>query len=572
MVRIASSFILAAVPLHVSASTSDDEVVLLQAHHTVNSMPSEYRAETPEMRAEALVQEYENMVREVIKRGPDALPTDAVLDPAINQFETLKVELKGDRETEQNTVNEANAALGACNTRLTGARDRADTGVTALKASADAARDTHKQCRIDENGLADDRDGKCGAFTSAANGHQCGSEDWLADNGDGLVAAAKACKASKAGIVDTEQQCDHDQMAFEGKFCAYASALESACETYSECWADEVERRTNAYDNAKEIEASHKRIWVAYDKAVCFLNLLKEARGDDLTEAKLQACIARVPNTSELDMTYPNAPAGLTCDTSPIDNVPGDDAWRADEYGSSPFSDHPDHLSATDVCPQGSFKVPDGHIAKCAHEDEWEYVTDFGDDRSKNDIPDDAASIKAGFSNQNAYYIGDAALEELELEEVQVCGLISSDNCRKACYTLSDNLDSWYVHGSPNTIPSSCAAGLSTPLKKMISILSGACSNENHFWMYQLPSMTYSKFEGTNCGWQCRGYRGWYTHSGSHGGWHAQGWGISLHVKGNIGLHMNNANQEFGWYGGTCGSCVSQADVDTFQIKVKVKA
>lgn len=573
MVRTASSFILAAVPLQVGASTSDDEVVLLQAHHTVNSMPhmpSDYRAETPEMRAEALVQTYEDMVRDVIHRGPDALPTDAVLDPAINQFETLKVELKADRSTQQETVNDANADLGACNERLTTSRDTADTGVNALKSSADAARNTHKECRVSENTLAADRDGKCGAFSTSASGHQCGSEDWLSANGDGLVAAAKACVASKGGIVDTEQQCDHDQQAFEGKFCAYASALSSACEAYTECWADNVERRTSAYDNAKELEESHKRIWVAYEKAVCFLTLLKDARGDDLTEDKLQACIARVPNTSELDMTYPGAPSAQTCDTSSIDNVPGEDAWRADEYGSSPFSDNPEHLSATDVCPQGSFKVPEGHLSACAHEDGWEYVTDYGDDRSKDDLPDDATAIRAGFSNGNAYYIGDAELEKLDLEEVQVCGFVSGENCKKSCYTLSTNLENWYVHGSPNNIPSACASVLSTPLKKMISILSGACADQPHFWMYQLPSMTYSTFEGTNCGWQCRGYRGWYTHAGNSGGWHAQGWGISLQTKGRIGLHMNNPNQEIGWYGSTCGSCVNEVDIDTFQIKVKV--
>lgn len=425
--------------------------------------------------------------------------------------------------------------------------------------------------------MATDRDAKCDGFAAQAANHQCASEDWLANHGDSLVAAAKTCVAAKTGIVDTEEKCDHDQSAFEGKFCAYASALSSACETYSECWAEQEEARTTAYDNAKDLEASHKRIWVAYEKAVCFLNLLKQARGDALTDEKLQGCIALVPNTSELDMTYPDAPGELPCDTSSISNAPGDAdsiaAWRADEYGSAPFSDKPEHLSATDACPQGSFKVPDVHVQKCAHEDEWEYVTDYHDDRSTNDLPDDAAAIAAGFHNENAYYIGDAALEELDLEEIQVCALVSGKNCMKNCYTMTDDiLASWYVHGSPNTLNTGgCASGLSTPLKKVISILSGACSNQPHFWMYQVPSDRFSKFEGTDCGWQCRGHRGWYTHSGAHGGWHAQGWGISLSTKGRLGQHMNNNNQEFGWWGGTCGHCTTQADPDVFQIKVKVK-
>lgn len=573
MVRVANSLLILVAQSHGSVSFSEDEVVLLQAHQTVKSRPvltnSPRENSGRENHAQALEQTYENMVRDVIRDGPSALPTDAVLDPAINQFDVLKVELKIDRGMQQDAVNEANAALAACHSKKDTGFSTPDVGINALKTATDVARAAHQACRVQENSLASDRDTKCAAFTAVSSGQQCNSEDWLTQNGDGLVAAAKACSGAKDGIVDTENQCDHDQKEFEEEFCAFASKLTSTCENYDACRSEEGERRNGVYDAAKELEESHKRIWVAYGKAVCFLNLLKDARGGELTEDKLKGCIETMPDTSELDLVYPGAPAVQDCSTASVSSKPGDDAWRAAEYGASPFSDHPDHLQATDVCPQGSVQVPENFLHKCPHEDGWDYILDYGDDRTKDDIPDDGATIAAGFSNENAYYIGNEELAKLDLAEVQLCALVSGSNCNSNCFSLSDgdtgNPNSW---NNVNKIPDNCFPEL-TPLMRSIAVFTGQCTDTHFVWM-DMPNDKFSTFEGdfSDQGWMCGGYHRFYTWTGANAGWHAEGWGLTLSIKHSP---RHGAGYEFGWYDTTCGMQAAGNDADVLQIRVKVK-
>lgn len=574
MARFAKSFLFAQ-SIRGGVALVEDEVVLLQAHAQARVKPtpalnSPAELSEREHNAEALAQTYENMVRDVMQKGPKALPTDAVLDPAISQFDVLKVELRSDKATQQDAVNEANAALTACNTNLNNAVTKANVGADDLAAAVDAARATHRQCRIDENAVSGTQDAQCGAFTAAASGSSCHSEDWLTEHGDGLVAAAKACTAAKTAVTDTAPQCDRDQKNFEETYCAYATVLTGTCETYTGCRSVEEERRTAAYDTARELEESHKRIWVAYEKAVCFLNLLKEARGDDLTEDKLNGCIQLQPDTSALDMDYPDAAPVQDCSTSHVATKPGEDAWRAAEYGASPFTDRPENLEPTDVCPQGAVQVPDNFLHTCDHEDGWDYVLDYGDDRSKDDIPDNAADIGAGFSNQNAYYIGNEELEKLELEEVQICALVSGKDCNANCFTLTDDngaANSWV---NSNNIPGNCFPELTSPLKRVIGVFTGQCTDQHYIFLH-VPNDSFAKFSGdiSHIAWQCRGYRRFYTWSGSWRGWHAEGWGLTLSTAYNPNF---GANYEFGWYdSGTCGAQSAGANADVFQIRVKVK-
>lgn len=580
MVRFAKSVVLA--QLLGGHALVEDEVVLLQAHAQGRVVKSTKALNNPahpsdqEQNAEEMVQTYENMVRDVMQGGPDALPTDAVLNPAISQFDELKKELRSDRSAQQEAVNEANAALTACNTNKNNALTKANVGANDLAAAVDSARAQHQQCRATENTQSGTQEALCGAFSAAASGSSCHSEDWLTDNGDGLVNAAKACTAAKADVAETASECDRDQKNFEETFCAYASALTSTCETYDGCRSSEEERRNAAYDTAKELEESHKRIWVAYEKAVCFLNLLKEARGEDLTEDKLNACISLQPNTGELDMVYPDAAPVQDCSTAPVAHVPGVEDWRTAEYGGSPFAERPGNLEATEACPQGAVKVPDNFLHRCDHEDGWEYILDYGDDRSKNDIPDDESTIAEGFSNENAYYIGNEKLEKLELQEVEVCALVSSKSCNRNCFTLTNGKGAANDWVQANNIPSNCFSGgsdLTSDLKKVIGVFSGQCIGTGHFAFLHVPNDSFAKFsdELSGVAWQCGGYRRFYT-TGNWGnswrGWHAEGWGLTLSLKNNE--YMPGDSFEFGWHSNHCGWAGS-ADVDVFQIRAKVK-
>lgn len=271
---------------------------------------------------------------------------------------------------------------------------------------------------------------------------------------------------------------------------------------------------------------------------------------------------------SELDLVYPDAPSAQDCSTASVSSQPGADAWRAAEYGASPFSDHPDHLQATDECPQGSVHVPEHFLHKCPHEDGWDYILDYGDDRSKDDIPDDGASIAAGFSNENAYYIGNEELAKLDLAEVQLCALASGSNCNANCFSLSDgntgNPSSWFLEGN---VPDNCFPGAS-PLMRNIAVYTGQCVGP-HFIFMDTAIEKFSMFEGefSDRGWQCGNYHRFYTWDAINSGWHAEGWGLTLSIKHSP---RQGAGYEFGWYSTTCAAS-NGFDPDVLQIRVKVK-
>ena len=77
---------------------------------------SQFAAE--EENALKAVETYHKLAQDVMQRGPDALPKATFLDAVINQFEGVKSELLDDVSVHQGEVNQANAALTACNTNM----------------------------------------------------------------------------------------------------------------------------------------------------------------------------------------------------------------------------------------------------------------------------------------------------------------------------------------------------------------------------------------------------------------------------------------------------------------------
>jgi len=73
---------------------------------------------------------------------------------------------------------------------------------------------------------------------------------------------------------------------------------------------------------------------------------------------------------------------------------------------------------------------------------EWPIVPFYyGDDNSVDDIPNTLEEIAEGFSNANAYFIGNKALSELKLNEAQLCLEDTAAKEKKLlCRTLNEGM------------------------------------------------------------------------------------------------------------------------------------
>jgi len=114
--------------------------------------------------------------------------------------------------------------------------------------------------------------------------------------------------------------------------------------------------------------------------------------------------------------------------------------------------------------------LPPGFTGKCSHQSGWTYILDYSDERGKDDIPDTPKDIANGFANKNAFFMGNANLEQLNLMNtmnLEVCFASSSANCIESCEPI--NANSW-VANSACSFPS-----LTDNRKKAIAALSGQC-------------------------------------------------------------------------------------------------
>lgn len=321
-----------------------------KAENALKKKGSQFAAEEKALKT---LETYHKLAQDVMQRGADILPNSTFLDAVINQFEGVKSELLGDVSVHQGEVNQANAALTACNTNMQLSFNEAN-GVEDLAAKVGVERTDHSDCRVLENSNKETKTTKCDQFKGLVDSATCAelkSAPWLTSNGGGLVDAAKACATATSNLTNTSVQCDKEQETFERAFCDYAGALNTACGTHDGCWTRESGRRNTTYRDVRKLQVSHIAIWAAFSKANCFLNLLKKAAHTNLTESDMKNCTQLTPNTTALDIAYPNASVRSNCSVIPGSPQPGNTSWRASEYGASPFTEHPQHLEDTQPCP-----------------------------------------------------------------------------------------------------------------------------------------------------------------------------------------------------------------------------
>ena len=167
--------------------------------------------------------------------------------------------------------------------------------------------------------------------------------------------------------------------------------------------------------------------------------------------------------------------------------------------------------------------------------DQGRVVFSLVDDNDVKDLPSTAAGIAAGFYNPNAFYIGNAELEAIDIKSAKMCLERSKargdSECTTNCVDIVDSLFSC----SPGSISSSGT-------KNMIMAMTGQLEPNTCGEFYnQGPGCDSSS---THC-WSC--HRTAKLGQTSSYNWHAHGWGMNLDRAG--------GTDELFHYPGTAGEC-----------------
>jgi len=167
------------------------------------------------------------------------------------------------------------------------------------------------------------------------------------------------------------------------------------------------------------------------------------------------------------------------------------------------------------------------------------------DDHSLDDMPDTPALIAAGFSNDNAMYVGNFQVARMSITGLKIC-LAEKATGIELCYDVKDT-DFTYTGMVPTEF--------TNPFQKVIFALSGqvpvGSSGSGNFIETKLsgpdgnpcPGMTQSSspMYCWNClSWSDDGHGSQITQTRGYGAWHLWGYGWDLYPWG----HPNNPTRE----------------------------
>jgi len=124
-----------------------------------------------------------------------------------------------------------------------------------------------------------------------------------------------------------------------------------------------------------------------------------------------------------------------------------------------------------------------GEVRTCPHEAGWNYLYELEDDPTVDDAPDAASTIATGFSTTNAYYVGNAVLDQIpDSAIVEVCAGTGGrgSTCSLDCHELNKGVIGNYITngGGPS--------GLTSNFKRMVACFTGQCAYNGYtsgfFW------------------------------------------------------------------------------------------
>lgn len=274
-----------------------------------------------------------------------------VLNPVLEIIGTMEGELKEQKSLNTGIMTNHTESVKACNTALANALN---TIVTPAMNTMKSARTTHSTCRTAEDGKIQSMESNCQTFDNSQKTTCNKEQDWFAqadndpDCADGslcnLIEKAVVCRTQIGEATSKANECDTAQETFKGDWCAYSSALETACSDHDDCYNTNSQNWQDAETSIQKLEEEQKIIYRMLGRIRCYLNLLqtKAAGGPAPTQADINNCQASTVTDEPLDIEYGAVEARPQCKEAPgfkderVENKPGQDgaAWYNKEFST----------------------------------------------------------------------------------------------------------------------------------------------------------------------------------------------------------------------------------------------
>jgi len=364
-------------------------------------------------------------------------------------------------------------------------------------------------------------------------------------------------------------ECQTKQAAFETQLCAQFLNAPETCPARRECSVAVVDAYSTLQGRVREQESSRKMEFRAAMRVLCLLRVLNTSGSHHKTQL-LDSCVDMPEvSTGHLDLNYTSPRPAPECVEPALNTslLPCAAGFSKMFYESKDWFEGAQMADCIPCTPPVNL-IPAEFVERCPHEEGWHYLLDYSDDPSKDDVPDEQAEIAAGFSNSNAFYIGNAKLADLPIRAAQMCALASNARledgaCQWSCADLPDSSEiaRWPCSDSCNNLGSN--------QKKLIALLSGQA--EARGGVFRGMPKAFFQGSASELTWYVQGRGGAAAnvpemymdipYYDAVGGWHVQGYGITL--------WRVSKDKEFGPHKGGAGTY--PFDVDTFQIRVKLE-
>jgi len=249
----------------------------------------------------------------------------------------LKDALVVDVSTTQNVLDDAEAAIAACDTAK---RTFASDTWVGLNGDVTDESDEHDVCRGDEEIECGNATSKCTIYTNQVCGFEecvkppasrfvtsdnddvfeymcCLERLFAAERGTYYQARWECLEAVNIWEMKTED-CDRQQTTFEDEFCSRETDVENACHTYRTCRNDKQASYTSIKSNVQSLEEIYQAQRVALECLLCYGNHILNNNTD------LSSCEVLPECTSLTDcpqITYDPIPPCIAC-VEPDHDVP----------------------------------------------------------------------------------------------------------------------------------------------------------------------------------------------------------------------------------------------------------
>lgn len=331
---------------------------------------SEYNVNSRFSSAQKAVDSYQKLLQKMVSSGsmiePGTarrwLPNAAWLEDLKADWTRMETSLKEEQSKNQGILDTHEQAVKKCNSDRAAAFAGPE-GVVAKMTAMQNARNTHSQCRDTEDGQIETMETDCGTFqtlSSECHADPDPDQNWFAGDaaasGSGkklraIIDQAKTCRSSVATVTATALQCDADQASFSTAFCAYESALTTACSALETCYTLTAQNKEQADNAIKVLERDQKILWRMVQKVHCFLDELIESAKTDTppTQDTINTCNGHDYTTDaddSISITYEAAEAKDECENNPAVSSeratpafrPGQGDWFTTELAS--MSEH----------------------------------------------------------------------------------------------------------------------------------------------------------------------------------------------------------------------------------------